>query len=290
MKKIFTLLAICLSGLIVQSQSLVISQIYGGSGNASATYNVDFIELFNPTGAAISTSGLSVQYASATGTSWSKFDLPAASIASGKYFLIQTTAAGANGVALPTTDASTTTINMSGSAGKVALVNGVVALSGATACSGGTVIDVVGFGTATTSCSESSNVFLTAGITTAQSIQRKTSGCTETNNNGNDFQLGTVTPRNSATAANPCGAPSALISASPNISNLTTTLGVASTVVSFNLSGSTLTPAAGDINAAASAGLEISLSAGGPFTSSVNVPYTGSTLAATPVYVRITSG
>src|SRR5436190_23108986 len=52
------------------STSLVISQVYGGGGNASAPYQNDFIELFNPTMSPASLTGWSVQYASATGSSW----------------------------------------------------------------------------------------------------------------------------------------------------------------------------------------------------------------------------
>ena len=48
--------------------SVVISEVYGGGGNAGATYTNDFIELYNRTANAISLAGWSVQYASATGT------------------------------------------------------------------------------------------------------------------------------------------------------------------------------------------------------------------------------
>ena len=51
------------------SPSLVISQVYGGGGNSSSKYKNDFIELFNRGTTAISLSGWSVQYASATGSS-----------------------------------------------------------------------------------------------------------------------------------------------------------------------------------------------------------------------------
>src|SRR5690242_16518143 len=53
-----------------QSSSLVISQVYGGGGNSGAVWHNDFIELFNPTGSPVSVNGWSVQYASATGSSW----------------------------------------------------------------------------------------------------------------------------------------------------------------------------------------------------------------------------
>ena len=52
------------------SSGVVISQVYGGGGNASAPYQNDFIELFNRGASAVSLNGWSVQYASATGTTW----------------------------------------------------------------------------------------------------------------------------------------------------------------------------------------------------------------------------
>ncbi|MEZ5027847.1 MAG: hypothetical protein R2765_03575 [Ferruginibacter sp.] len=57
---------------------------------------------------------------------------------------------------------------MSGSAGKVALVNNAVALNGTTACSSATVVDVIGYGS-TATCSETSP-FITTGIDNTKSI------------------------------------------------------------------------------------------------------------------------
>src|ERR1019366_7627129 len=51
------------------SADIVISQVYGGGGNSSAQYQNDFIELFNRGTSAVSITGWSVQYASATGSS-----------------------------------------------------------------------------------------------------------------------------------------------------------------------------------------------------------------------------
>ena len=45
------------------SGGVVISQVYGGGGNAGATYTNDFIELYNQTGTAVDLTGWSVQYA-----------------------------------------------------------------------------------------------------------------------------------------------------------------------------------------------------------------------------------
>ena len=47
---------------------LVISEVYGSGGNAAATYTHDFIELFNPTDAAISVAGWSVHTGPRRGT------------------------------------------------------------------------------------------------------------------------------------------------------------------------------------------------------------------------------
>ena len=49
---------------------VVISQSYGGGGNSGATYKNDFIELRNNGTVAVDLSGWSVQYASATGSTW----------------------------------------------------------------------------------------------------------------------------------------------------------------------------------------------------------------------------
>ena len=50
------------------SSNIVISQVYGGGGSVGATYNRDFVELFNRGNAPVSLNGWSVQYGSATGT------------------------------------------------------------------------------------------------------------------------------------------------------------------------------------------------------------------------------
>src|SRR5437868_5373365 len=71
------------------SAAIVISQVYGGGGNNGATLKNDFIELFNNGATAVSLSGWSVQYASASGTSWQVTTLPAVSLQPGQYLLVQ---------------------------------------------------------------------------------------------------------------------------------------------------------------------------------------------------------
>ncbi|MCX2583995.1 lamin tail domain-containing protein [Pedobacter sp. MR22-3] len=124
---------------------VVISEIYGGGGNSGSTYKNDFIELYNPTSSAVSLNGWSVQYASATGTSWQVTTL-SGSIAPKGFYLIQQAAGTGGTTNLPTPD-RIGTINMAGAAGKVLLSNAATAQTGATP-TGASIIDFVGFGTA----------------------------------------------------------------------------------------------------------------------------------------------
>ena len=59
--------------MTAQAQSsIVISQVYGGGGNTGATLRNDFVELFNRGNAAVNIGGWTVQYASASGSSWDR--------------------------------------------------------------------------------------------------------------------------------------------------------------------------------------------------------------------------
>lgn len=177
---------------------LLISAVYGGGGNANATFTHDYVELHNPTAGSLSTSGMSVQYGSATGNTWIVTTLPALTVPAGGYVLIQQATGGANGAALPTPDAMGTT-NMSATAGKVALVNATGALTGMCPAAA-TIVDLVGFG-ATSNCAEGSPA--AAGSNTT-AVQRAMAGCQDTNNNSADFTSVTPTPRNSAATAVLC--------------------------------------------------------------------------------------
>ncbi|MFN8480934.1 MAG: ExeM/NucH family extracellular endonuclease, partial [Kouleothrix sp.] len=159
------------------------------------------------------------QYGGATGTTW-QVTILSGSIPAGGYYLIQE-AAGAGGTTnLPTPDA-TGNIAMSGTAGKVALVNTTTALSGACP-TGATIIDFVGFGT-TANCSETSP---TANLSNTTAALRNGNGATDTNNNNADFTIGAPNPRNSSFGqpTNPSGVGSA--SPSTVIAGNSTTLTV----------------------------------------------------------------
>src|SRR6185369_14573499 len=109
---------------------VVISQVFGGGGNSGAPFRNDFIEIFNAGSAPVDLAGWSVQYASATASTWSVTPLNAVTLLPGEYYLIQESSGGSNGVTLPAPDA-TGTITMASGSGKVALLKKSASLSGA---------------------------------------------------------------------------------------------------------------------------------------------------------------
>ncbi|MEP6568164.1 MAG: lamin tail domain-containing protein [Acidobacteriota bacterium] len=182
--------------------NLVISQVYGGGGNASATYTNDFIEIFNrgTTTIDFTVTPYSVQYAAATSNfSTNKTDITSGILLPGHYFLIQEASGGAVGAALPTPDA-TGTVNMSATAGKVALVLGTTNLTGSGCPLGATVVDFLGYGS-TANCSETAPISVSGTNSNARSVIR-TASCVDSNNNSADFSNPTSAPaaRNTATA------------------------------------------------------------------------------------------
>lgn len=178
---------------------VVISQIYGGGGNASAPYQNDFVEIFNRGNSSQSLNGWSIQYASATGTTWTVTNLTNISLNPGQYYLVKMASGGAVGLTLPTADATNTSSNMSGTAGKVILCNTTSAQSGANP-TGAQIIDKVGFGS-------TANGYLGTGPTAAPSnttaVIRANSGYTNTMANSSDFAVAAPSPRNSSTYATP---------------------------------------------------------------------------------------
>jgi predicted extracellular nuclease len=188
--------------------AVVISQVYGGGGNSGATYTHDFVELHNTGSSAVSLSGWTLQYGagSATGTFSATANVQAlsGSIAPGGYFLVQMAKGTGGTQALPTPDL-VGSIAMGGGAGKVLLLSSGSPLAAACATPGGSVADLVAYGTANT-CFEGSAA--APGTGNAQSVMRDAAGggCADTNNNSVDFTAVTAAPRNSASAAVVCAA------------------------------------------------------------------------------------
>jgi DNA/RNA endonuclease G (NUC1) len=211
---VWALAVLCLLSVNASAQ-VVISQVYGGGGNSGATYTHDFVELFNRGSETVAITGWSVQYASATGSTWAVTPL-SGSIAPGHYYLVQQ-AQGAGGTTpLPTPDAAGTTA-MAATNGKVALVSSTAALGGTCPAGAPNVVDFVGFGS-TANCFEGAGPTATLSNTTA--AHRADKGCTDTNQNNSDFSTGSPTPRNSASPTTSCDpaaptAPTGIGSASP---------------------------------------------------------------------------
>ena len=191
------------------SPGLVISQVYGAGGNSGAVLANDYVELFNRGSVPVSTAGLSVQYASATGTGdFQPAALTAVDVPAGGYHLVRL-AGGSTGAPLPTAD-STGTLNLAGASGKVVLATGTTAL----ACNGSAtnscsteelarIVDLVGFGTA--------NFFegsaATPALSSTTAAFRGNGGCTDTDQNVADFGVAAPAPRTSASPLSPCGVP-----------------------------------------------------------------------------------
>jgi len=203
--RLLCLLAVCAAVVAPRqacaaSPDVVISQVYGGGGNSGATFKNDFIELFNRSSADVDLAGWSVQYGSATGTSWAATPL-SGTIKPGQHYLVQEAAGTGGTTNLPTADA-TGSINMSGTAGKVALVTGTAALTCGSNCAANSAVrDFVGFGT-TANNYEGSAATPAPSNTTA--VLRAVNGCTDTDSNANDFTAAAPTPRNSTSIFTLC--------------------------------------------------------------------------------------
>ncbi len=181
----------------VELAPVLISQIYGGGGQTGATLNSDYVELRNRGASSVSLSGWSVQYASASGTSWQSLPL-SGSIAPGGYYLVKL-AGGTTGSAPPAADA-TGSINMSATNGKVALRDTTTAFTGSSPIGQTGLQDFVGYGTA--AAYEGSGAAPSPSTTTA--IFRAGGGSTDTGNNSADFASAAPNPRNaSGTASAP---------------------------------------------------------------------------------------
>jgi hypothetical protein len=186
--------------------TLVISQVYGGGGNTSATYTNDFVEIFNrgTTTVDFSVTPYSAQYAAATSNfSTNKTNITSGLLLPGHYFLVQGASNGAVGISLPNADASGT-INLAATAGKVALVVGTTSLTGSGCPLSAAIVDFLGYGS-TANCSESAPTAVSGTNSNARSVIRTVS-CTDTNNNSADFSNPTTAPvaRNTATAPAIC--------------------------------------------------------------------------------------
>lgn len=101
------------------------------------------------------------------------------------------------------------------------------------------------------------------------------------NGNGYTANIGTSASGSQATIAGP-----SLLTSVGSLTGFSTVSGTASISQSYDLSGSNLSPASGNITVTAPTDFEVSTN-NSTFGNSVTVAYTGSAFSATPVYVRI---
>ena len=180
---------------------IVISQIYGGGANSSAVFKYDYIELFNPGMQPVDVSGWSVQYAASGATSGFNQATPLSGvIPPGGYYLVQEATQSATST-LPTLPLphDSGTINLSATAGKVALVKTTSTTLGACPISGSLVVDVVSFGSAA-GCDAKT----TPAPSNTMAIVRGGSGCAYSGDLSADFKAQAPNPRTSATAPQLC--------------------------------------------------------------------------------------
>lgn len=207
MKKIVTLVStlafVAIAASAFAANSVRISQVYGGGGAATGTptFNVDYVELFNNSGAAVNIGGWTVEYASAAGSFGSSssniFTFPAGTLIQPcKYILVGLGTPSAAGAALSPTPDFSGTLNMSATSGNVGLFS---AVNTNVACALLTnVVDKVAFGTG--ACPEGT---ATPVLTNASAAVRNGGGTVDTDNNLSNFTVvANAVPHNSASPAN----------------------------------------------------------------------------------------
>jgi hypothetical protein len=209
MKRIYLLVLLSALALLLgaasargsSSGSLVVAEVYAAGGNSGAAYANDYAELFNRGASPVAVDGWTLQYASASSTSWQSTALSGTIPAGGRY-LIQLASGGTNGAALPAADA-TGTSNLAVTGGKIALVSSATALScgsSAGSCSGAAgVEDLVGYGGAADY--EGSGAAPAGSATNAVT---RTDPCADTDDNAADFAAAAADPQNSSAAASTC--------------------------------------------------------------------------------------
>ncbi|MCL2795366.1 MAG: ExeM/NucH family extracellular endonuclease [Microbacteriaceae bacterium] len=174
------------------STGLVISEAYVNGGSAGASFLDKFVELYNPTDAAIALTGDSLQYRAPTSTvvpSGSQVFALTGTVAAHGHFLIQLPSNGANGADLPAPDLSTGgSINPGAGGGTLYLAASTTGVLPADAG----VIDRIGWGT-----SNAPEGTAATGNSVALSYQRDAAG-TDTDDNAADFTAAAPTPQDAA--------------------------------------------------------------------------------------------
>jgi len=185
------------------SPLVVISQVYGGGGTAGAAFQASFVELFNRGLGTVDLNHWSLRVTSDTGVFDTAIIFTSSSsipLLPGQYMLIQVGSTGANGQPI---SADRNFPQTMGTSGKVMLIKPDSSVPFGSTCPlpSSDIADFVGYGNAA-NCFEGSGAIQTLSATTA--ALRKSDGCTDNDDNRNDFSIGTPAPRNLSSAAHPC--------------------------------------------------------------------------------------
>lgn len=208
---------------------LVINEFYGRGGSANQPYTNKFVELYNPTSAAIDLSGLSVQYRSATGTAVANgVAALSGSLAGGDFYVLQMNSNGTVGSPLPASVVDqTSTLAPSGTTGTVFVARSTAAINPATQAD--LVIDKLGYGTSNSP--EAVAAAYTGANADPGSLTR--TGASDTDNNSVDFTFtATPTPGTDASIGTGPG---------PDPAPVTTIAGIQGTGPASTLVGSVVT-------------------------------------------------
>jgi hypothetical protein len=188
------------------NSNLRISQVYTRGGEAGATYQNDFVEVFNAGSTAVNINGWAMVVITFEGTTQqaigsrfnSNFSMPP-----GMHLLFRFKGNGTAGQAVPGEYPIINDISLGSTSGQVMLLSPTQALPAGCPTSfgvNGAVTDFVGYGTS--ACFEGSP----APVPPAnKSLTRIGGGCTDNNNNASDFSLLDPNPRISSSPIFPCG-------------------------------------------------------------------------------------
>lgn len=205
------------SGLLAQStadSNIRISQIYTRGGEAGATFQNDYIELFNRGNVDVDVSGWSLNITNFSGTppniQYSASNIKFSSaisliISPGSHLLIKFGGSGTNGQPITTVDIDLNPVPLSDTGGQIVLLakDKTLPFSYCPAAPDltGVVVDYVGYGIAI--CYEGT---VTLAPPQDKALWRIGGGCTDNNNNLADFSFATPNPRTRRDGVTPCGA------------------------------------------------------------------------------------
>ncbi|MDY5150710.1 ExeM/NucH family extracellular endonuclease [Actinotignum timonense] len=167
---------------------IVINEIYTRGGSSGSTYTHKYVELYNPSSAAIDLSDLTLGYSASHGKNISSKVALSGSLDAGAYLVVSAGSNGSNGAQLP--EAATSPINLGAKGGIVVLAPS--SRIDAALADPATAIDLVGYGNASVAEGEAARVGSNSQMA-ANSASRIPNGA-DTNNNAADFSVVPATP------------------------------------------------------------------------------------------------